>query len=579
MRNRDFDPIAFELFKNSAFAIADEMALTICRVAYSPILRDTMDYSTALTDAAGTVVAQGLTLPGHLGSVPEAVKSVLRDFDGDLHEGDVVVMNDPFDGGMHLPDIFAFKPIFHAGTRIAFAATTCHQADIGGRVPGSMAADSNEIFQEGLRIPPLKLYEKGERNESLFQMIEKNVRMPVTLFGDLRAQLSACHIAERQFLELIGRFGAEPAKRYMRELVDHAERMTRAAISELPDGTWSFEDWIDDDGVDLETPVRLFLTITKSGDGIMADWTGSSAQVKAAINSTHSFSAAATYTAVRSILPADIPTTRACSGRFDVTTPPGTVTSVVMPGACAMRGVTGFRMMDCTFGALAMMVPDKVGAASDGGVCVVAIGGRREERAVPYVFHDACCGAWAGGPGPTGSRPTPASSPTSPRNRSRWWRRNIPCASRPTSCCPTGPAPGATGAAIPTTGNITSWRRRGSCRFAPTVRSSALTACMVAARPAVVQPPDPRGHDARTAGQGHGRTPPRRPLSPRMAGRRRLGRPADARCERRATRCPQRIAEPGKGVRRLWRRRRPRGRRYRRGGNDRATPVHCRGAR
>ena len=398
MRNRDFDPIAFELFKNSAFAIADEMALTICRVAYSPILRDTMDYSTALTDAAGTVVAQGLTLPGHLGSVPEAVKSVLRDFDGDLHEGDVVVMNDPFDGGMHLPDIFAFKPIFHAGTRIAFAATTCHQADIGGRVPGSMAADSNEIFQEGLRIPPLKLYEKGERNESLFQMIEKNVRMPVTLFGDLRAQLSACHIAERQFLELIGRFGAEPAKRYMRELVDHAERMTRAAISELPDGTWSFEDWIDDDGVDLETPVRLFLTITKSGDGIMADWTGSSAQVKAAINSTHSFSAAATYTAVRSILPADIPNNEGMFRPIDVTTPPGTVTSVVMPGACAMRGVTGFRMMDCTFGALAMMVPDKVGAASDGGVCVVAIGGRREERAVPYVFHDACCGAWGGRP-------------------------------------------------------------------------------------------------------------------------------------------------------------------------------------
>ncbi len=398
MRNQDFDPIAFELFKNSAFAIADEMALTISRVAYSPILRDTMDYSTALTDAAGTVVAQGLTLPGHLGSVPEAIKSVLRDFGDDLHPGDVVIMNDPFDGGMHLPDIFAFKPIFWAGERIAFAATTCHQGDIGGRVPGSMAADSDEIFQEGLRLPPLKLYEKGKRNESLFQLIEKNVRMPVTLFGDMRAQLSACTIAERQVLELVERFGAEAVVGYMGAVVDYTERMTRSAIAELPDGTWRFEDWIDDDGVDLETPVRLFVTVTKQGDGITADWTGSAPQVKSAINSTHSFSAAAVYTAVRSILPADIPNNEGMFRPIRVITPPGTVTSVVMPGACAMRGVTGFRMMDCTFGALAQMVPDRVGAASDGGVCVVAIGGWHEDRAEPFVFHDACCGAWGGRP-------------------------------------------------------------------------------------------------------------------------------------------------------------------------------------
>ena len=236
------DPIVFELFKNTIFSIADEMALTICRTTYSGVLRDNMDFSTAFADADGMLVAQGLTLPGHLGSIPTALAVIVGRFGADMVEGDMFIMNDPFDGGMHLPDIFIFKPLFVDGRRIAFAATICHHADVGGRVPGSNASDSTEIYQEGLRIPPMKLYDAGKRNDTIWAIIEKNVRLPVQVFGDLRAQLAACHIAETQFMELVDEYGAQTVRSYMSEIIDYAERMTRAAVRELPDGVFTFED-------------------------------------------------------------------------------------------------------------------------------------------------------------------------------------------------------------------------------------------------------------------------------------------------------------------------------------------------
>ena len=202
-----FDPIAFELFKNAIFSIADEMALTVVRTTYSGVLKDNMDFSTGFADAEGKLVAQGLTLPGHLGSVPTAMEAVMRHFRDDMGPGDVFIMNDPFDGGMHLPDIFVFKPLYHEGERLAFACTVCHHTDVGGRVAGSNASDSTEIYAEGLRIAPMKLYEGGRINKTLMTIIEKNVRLPVRVFGDLRAQLAACHIAEQQFADLVKKYG------------------------------------------------------------------------------------------------------------------------------------------------------------------------------------------------------------------------------------------------------------------------------------------------------------------------------------------------------------------------------------
>ena len=391
------DPIAFELFKNAIFSIADEMALTICRTTYSGVLRDNMDFSTAFADANGKLVAQGLTLPGHLGSIPTALDVVVERFEDEIHPEDMFIMNDPFDGGMHLPDIFIFKPIFWKERRVAFAATICHHADVGGRVPGSNASDSTEIYQEGLRIPAMKLYDRGARNDTLWTLIEKNVRIPVQVFGDLRAQLAACTIAERQFLDLIERFGNENVDAYMKEVIDYAERLTRAAIRDLPDGEFDFEDWIDDDGIDIDRPIRLYVKVSKRGDEMSVDWTGSSEQVKGAINNTLSYTKAASYAGIRSVLPDGIPNNEGVFRVIDVTAPPGTIANNVLPAACAARGLTGFRMVDCMFGALAKMLPNRVCAASDGGNSGVSIGGYDAERN-PYIYVDFACGTWGGRP-------------------------------------------------------------------------------------------------------------------------------------------------------------------------------------
>ena len=391
------DPIAFELFKNAIFSIADEMALTVFRTTYSGVLKDNMDYSTGFADEEGKLVAQGLTLPGHLGSVPTAMQAIMRSFDGDMHPGDVYIMNDPFDGGMHLPDIFVFKPLYHEGRRIAFACTVCHHSDVGGRVAGSNASDSTEIYAEGLRIAPLKFYDKGVRNKTLMTIIEKNVRLPVQVFGDLRAQLAACHIAETQFAELVAKYGAQQTRDFMQETVEYAERLTRSALEKLPDGQWSFEDWIDDDGIDYGKPIRLFVTITKTGGSMKVDWTGTSPQVKGAINSTLSFTKAASYTGVRSVLPQGIPNNEGVFRAIEVICPPGTVGNGELPAACAARGLTGFRMTDCMFGALAMMLPDKVNAAGDGGNTGISIGGY-DARRKPFIYVDFTCGCWGARP-------------------------------------------------------------------------------------------------------------------------------------------------------------------------------------
>ena len=391
------DPIEFELFKNAILSIADEMALTIFRTTYSGVLKDNMDYSTAMFDGAGNLVAQGLTLPAHLGSMPTAMRAMLDAFGADIHPGDILTLNDPFRGGMHLPDIFVFKPVFHRGEILAWAATCCHHTDVGGRVPGSNASDSTEIYQEGLRIPPLKIYNRGKRNETLFALIETNVRVPVRVFGDLRAQFAACHICEQSVIELADHYGPANIQRLMTELIDYAERMTRSAIKQLPDGVFSFEDHIDDDGIDVGKPIPLKVTITKSGDQIHVDWTGSSPQVRGAINNTLSFTKSASYCAIRSVLPGNIPNNDGVFRAIEVVAPPGTIANGVLPAACAARGLTGVRMIDCLFGALAKMLPDVVFACSDGGNTGNSIGGYFADRK-PFIYVDFTAAAWGGRP-------------------------------------------------------------------------------------------------------------------------------------------------------------------------------------
>src|ERR1700693_5464038 len=223
------DPITFAVIKSGLDSIADDMAYTVVRIARSEIVKDVMDFSAALCAGDGQMVAQAKTIAQHLGAIPEAMAAVLAKFAGDLHDGDVVIMNDPYHGGMHLPDIFMFVPIFYEARRRAFAVVICHHTDVGGRVPGSNASDSTEIYQEGMRIPPLKLYDRGVLNTTLETLIKINVRVPDRVWGDLRAQLAACHIAEQAVLELAAHYGVEKLGQDMTEIVGYAAGMTRAA--------------------------------------------------------------------------------------------------------------------------------------------------------------------------------------------------------------------------------------------------------------------------------------------------------------------------------------------------------------
>ena len=394
--SESIDPITREIMQNALAAAADEMAIALYRTAYSTIVRDCLDYSTSLCDASGEMIAQGVTIPLHLGSVPFAMETLFAKFGDAIEEGDVFILNDPFDGGMHIPDIFIVKPIFWQGERIAFAVSTAHHLDLGGRLPGSSACDNTEIFQEGLRLPWLKLYRRGVPEEAIFEILRVNVRLPQMTLGDLRAQLAACHIGERAIHDLIERYGPTTFAACTADLIDYTERLVRAEIASWPDGSHTFTDYMDSDGVG-GPPVKLQVTITVKGDAFTADFTGSAPQVRGAINNTLSFTASVVALCVRAALKEEIPNTAGMFKPLEIIAPPGTVVNGVMPAASSMRGITGFRLTDVVFGALADLLPDRILAAGEGGNTLVVIGGQNPDR-TPYVYYELLSGTWGARP-------------------------------------------------------------------------------------------------------------------------------------------------------------------------------------
>ena len=392
----EIDPITREIMQNALSSAADEMAMALYRTAYSTIVRDCLDYSTSLCNADGEMIAQGVTIPLHLGSVPFAMETLFKKFEQDMEPGDVFILNDPFDGGMHIPDIFIIKPIFWEDQRIAFAVSTAHHLDMGGRLPGSSACDNTEIFQDGFRIPWLKLYHRGEPDEAIFTLLRANVRVPHMTVGDVRAQLSACHIGERAIHNLIRRYGLETFTACAADLIDYTERLVRTEIAGWPDSSHTFTDYMDSDGVGGPR-VRLQVTVTVAGDTLTADFTGTDSQVRGAINNTLSFTASVVALCVRSVLREDIPNTAGIFKPLKIIAPAGTVVNGVMPAASSMRGITGFRLADTVFGALAGLLPDRVLAAGEGGNTLVIIGGQRENR-VPYVYYELMSGTWGARP-------------------------------------------------------------------------------------------------------------------------------------------------------------------------------------
>ena len=391
------DPVTLQIVANALQSIADEMATTIIRTAHSTVVRDGMDFSSALCDAQGETIAQAVSVPFHLGSIPTAMASLLGHYGDRVRPGDVFIMNDPFDGGMHLQDIFVVKPVHLDGALIGWAVTTAHHGDVGGRLPGSSACDNTEIFQEGLRMPWVRFYAEGEPVEEVHTLIEANMRIPRMTFGDLGAQVAACSVAERALQALATRYGAEELARLEAELIDYTERLVRQEILTWPDGTATFTDFLGSDGIEARD-VPITATITIQGDEVTADLTESAPMVRGSLNSTRSFVLACAYQAVRCALTVEVPNTAGAFRPVRVLTKPGTVAEVVMPGASSMRGVTGFRVLDALNGALAQLIPDRVPAAGEGGNTLAIFGADRPGGGDRFVFYELIVGTWGGTP-------------------------------------------------------------------------------------------------------------------------------------------------------------------------------------
>lgn len=390
------DPVTLEIFKNGLSSVADEMALVILRTAYSPTVRDGMDFSTAIFDRQGRTVAQSVTMAAHLGSFPNVMGKVMAEHAATLKPGDLLIVNDPYaGGGMHLPDIYMINPIFDGDQLLGFAGATTHHVDVGGMVPGSMAIHATEIFQEGLRIPIVKLYEEGIPNAAIFKLIETNSRLPSLIVGDLRAQVAACKAGERGVAELLARHGAERFTHYCEALHDYAERLTRAAIADMPDGEYTFEDCIDGLGPDPE-PITFKVKVTIAGDSLEIDWSGSNKQVQAGINGPIASTISVTYGGVRSAIGVSVPNCDGFSRALTIKTERGTICDPQEPAACAQRGIIVYRMYDMLISAFAQIIPDKLPAQGEGGPSVVVWSGHSNGR--QWLLSDGILGSWGGRP-------------------------------------------------------------------------------------------------------------------------------------------------------------------------------------
>jgi N-methylhydantoinase A/oxoprolinase/acetone carboxylase beta subunit/N-methylhydantoinase B/oxoprolinase/acetone carboxylase alpha subunit len=389
------EAIAQRLVANALETAADEMATTIFRTAHSAVVRDAMDYSAALCAATGETVAQAVTIPLQLGSIPNAMKTLFGRFGDEFRPGDVYLVNDPFDGASHTPDVFVVKPSFLGETLIGFAVTVAHHGDVGGRVPGSCACDSTEVFQEGLRLPWLRLYARGEPVDEIFAVIRANVRVPHELLGDLSAQVAACHIGDRSLQELARRYGPGRLTGLMGSLLDHTEELLRREIASWPDGNATFTDYMDSDGIDVRD-VHLTVDLTIRGDEIVADFSRSAPMVRGALNCTPSFAEASVYQTVMAASAIDIPRTAGALRPITVITKPGTVVHVLLPNASSMRGITGYRLSDVMNGALAQLVPERVPAAGEGGSTLAFFTGRSGGE--PWVYSELVVGTWGGRP-------------------------------------------------------------------------------------------------------------------------------------------------------------------------------------
>jgi N-methylhydantoinase B len=357
-------PVELEVLRNGLTAAAAEMDVTVWRTSRSTVVRELLDYSTAVFDRDGYNVAQSARIPQHLNSMSAGLLTVVRDHLPleQWEEGDVVITNDPYCGGQHIPDILAFRPVFVDGARIAIVGTLCHHLDMGGMAAGSYAATATEIFQEGLRLPPLKLYRRGVLNADLLAVMRQNVRQPEILWGDLQAQIASLSVGEGNLRKLAARFGAAAVVAGCAQILDGSERAMRAMIGRIPDGHYAFEDFLDDDGI-TDAPIRIHAAITVRGEEMSVDLSGCGPQALGPVNATLASAHSAVSYAVMAVADEPIPANAGCYRPIAVTAPEGTVVSARHPAPVANRIAATHRLATTLLGALHQAVPERVPAA------------------------------------------------------------------------------------------------------------------------------------------------------------------------------------------------------------------------
>ncbi len=381
------DPITLEVMRNAFQSAAEEMGAALIRTALSPNIKDRRDCSTGVYSAAGELIAQAEHIPLHLGLMPSVVKSTLRILPvASLQPGDAIITNDPYISGSHLPDICILSPVFHERSCIGILANLAHHVDIGGMAPGGMPTISTEIFQEGLRIPPVRIRKAGAVDEEIMTLITHNVRTSREARGDFQAQLAANNVGERRLHEIIRKYGAEQTTRYMEELINYSERRMRARLRELPQGVFAFEDYLEGDGIS-EDPLALKVRLSIEPSRIVVDFTGSSPQTRGSVNCTRPVTLACTYYALKAAIDPDLPSTGGAFKPIEVITPPGSIVNPRFPAPVSNANInTSQRIADVVLGALSKAMPERVPAASSGSMCLFTIGGINPRSGAYYSY-------------------------------------------------------------------------------------------------------------------------------------------------------------------------------------------------
>jgi N-methylhydantoinase B len=400
MSLRVTDAVELAVFQSAVHSIAEEMGAALRRTALSPNIKERRDYSCAIFDGQGRVIAMGDHMPVHLGSMPMSVEAAVAAID--FAPGDIAVLNDPYAGGTHLPDITMVLPVFlPARKRPAFyVSNRAHHADVGGTFAGSMGP-ANEIYQEGIRIPPVRIVRAGKIDREMLDLILLNVRTPKEREGDLESQIGACRVGEQRVLQLVTKYGDANLQLLVEELLDYSERLVRAELRKMPAGAFSAEDWLDDDGVtDVPRKIAVSLQFDPEAGSIHVDFAGSSDPVAGSINAVRAITLSACFYVLRCLLADDAPATAGILRPLTLLTPQGSIVDARPPAAVAGGNVeTSQRIVDVLLRALAKAVPDRIPAASAGTMSNLTIGGIDPRTGEPFTYYETAAGGMGARPG------------------------------------------------------------------------------------------------------------------------------------------------------------------------------------